>query len=284
MSPAAPVESIVWSQPHDMPAIEVLDVANCQRLWTVFHRTYTICTVTEHGGLTDWRYRGRHHTLYRRQLSLMEPGEIHRNIKHTARGSFHVVQIDPGFVEHLAREAGIPGTPHFAQVQVDRPALFAAFVRFHQALLEGATLLERQSRLTDCVVRALSECGERRPRPEPAHDASALSAARDYLHEHIADHVGLVELAKIAGMSRFHFLRRFAERFGLPPHAYQIKLRVERTRALLKAGVPVPEIEAGFADQSHLIRQFKRIMGVTPGRYQAMVATRRVFAPFGRQQ
>jgi AraC-like DNA-binding protein len=85
-------------------------------------------------------------------------------------------------------------------------------------------------------------------------------------------------LAWAMGMSRFHFLRTFARQFGLPLHAYQINQRMERIRRLLKAGVPVGEIEAGFADQSHLTRHFKRLMGVSPGQYALMAGPHRVAA------
>jgi len=72
-------------------------------------------------------------------------------------------------------------------------------------------------------------------------------------------------------MSRFHFLRIFAQQFGWPPHAYQMALRVERARILLKAGVPIGDIELGFMDQSHFTRHFKESIGVTRGLYAKMV-------------
>jgi AraC-like DNA-binding protein len=70
-------------------------------------------------------------------------------------------------------------------------------------------------------------------------------------------------------MSRFHLARGFAREFGLPPHAYQIALRVERARALLARGLRAVDVAAavGFADQSHFARHFTRAVGVTPGRY-----------------
>jgi AraC-like DNA-binding protein len=270
LAPSQP-EKIVWSQPPDMPGIETLDVENCQRLWNVFHQTYTICSVTEHGGLTEWGYRGKRRTLYRKNVIIMEPGELHRNYKHTAIGSFHVVHIDPGSMRTLVGESGWGAAPHFKLAQTCTPAVFGALVQFHRTLIQGASLLERQSRLTDCIWRIMAECGERGPRVEPPPAPAALRLARDYLHEHYVDKVALADLSNIAGLSRFHFLRTFAERFGLPPHAYQIQSRLEKTRALLKAGVPINAIEAGFADQPHLTRHFKKATGVTPGQYVAMV-------------
>jgi transcriptional regulator GlxA family with amidase domain len=61
----------------------------------------------------------------------------------------------------------------------------------------------------------------------------------------------------------------FHREVGLPPHAYQIQVRVARARALIATGVPLAEVASmtGFADQSHLTRLFKRIVGVPPGQY-----------------
>jgi AraC-like DNA-binding protein len=56
---------------------------------------------------------------------------------------------------------------------------------------------------------------------------------------------------------------------GLPPHAFQLDLRIARARALLAAGDPPAAVAAacGFYDQAHLTRVFKQAVGVPPGRY-----------------
>ncbi|HEY0468097.1 MAG TPA: helix-turn-helix domain-containing protein, partial [Polyangiaceae bacterium] len=72
-----------------------------------------------------------------------------------------------------------------------------------------------------------------------------------------------------AGLSRFEALRAFKKRYGLPPHAYQLCLRIGHARRLLLEGAPAAEVAArcGFADQSHFTRHFKRFNGVTPMQY-----------------
>jgi len=82
-------------------------------------------------------------------------------------------------------------------------------------------------------------------------------------------HVDLETLAKRAGLSRFQALRAFKQRYGLPPHAYQLALRIGHARKLLREGATAADVAArcGFADQSHFTRHFKRINGVTPAQY-----------------
>ncbi len=81
--------------------------------------------------------------------------------------------------------------------------------------------------------------------------------------------VSLDGLAAAAGLGRFALLRAFQRRFGLPPHAYQLQLKIERARTLLRSGQSAAWVagELGFCDQSHFTRHFKRILGVTPGDY-----------------
>jgi AraC-like DNA-binding protein len=83
----------------------------------------------------------------------------------------------------------------------------------------------------------------------------------------------LAELSAVARLSPFHLLRLFRAGVGLPPHQYLMSLRVERSKELLGRGAPIAEVAArtGFADQSHLTRCFKRLAGVTPGRFDRAV-------------
>ena len=265
-----PVEKITWGRPPDMPEIEVVVAENSRRPWCVYHETYTACTIVDHGGLTEWKYRRKANFLYQHHVALMEPGEIHRTVRHTGSSNFFVVQLKPALVETMAKELGIESPPHWSAAQAATREIFQAFARFHASLPRGS-LLERQSRLTQCITLLLQNCSERSPAVEPPVVRTGLGRARDYLHAHAIEHVALADLARIAGLSRFHFLRSFSHQFGAPPHAYQMALRIEKVRDLLRAGVPTPAIEAGFADQSHLTRHFRNLMKVSPGRYAAMV-------------
>ena len=90
------------------------------------------------------------------------------------------------------------------------------------------------------------------------HGATATSTA------------SLAELATLAGMSRYQLIRAFRAATGMTPHAYQLNLRVNQARALLRSGEGMADIayRLGFADQSHFQRVFKAFAGVTPGLYR----------------
>jgi AraC-like DNA-binding protein len=79
----------------------------------------------------------------------------------------------------------------------------------------------------------------------------------------------LTALSKQAGLSRFQTLRLFRRHYGVTPHAYQLHFRIALARRSLMAGQNAAEAAAshGFADQSHLTKHFKRLVGITPGQY-----------------
>jgi AraC family transcriptional regulator len=113
-----------------------------------------------------------------------------------------------------------------------------------------------------------------RPGKAPGLSRATLERIGDYLRANLAENIALAELAKLAGLSSFHFARSFRNAMGLAPHQYLIRLRVERARELLQQkqrgkSLAAVAAEVGFCDQSHLCRHFRRIVGVTPLRFQA---------------
>jgi AraC-like DNA-binding protein len=97
----------------------------------------------------------------------------------------------------------------------------------------------------------------------------AVRKVRALIDDRFADPLTLAELAAHVGTSPFHLCRVFAHAIGMGPHAYQTQVRLNRAKQLLRAKLPIAEVaaRAGFADQSHLHRHFRRHVGVTPGRY-----------------
>jgi len=186
--------------------------------------------------------------------------------------------IDPSKIFRAAEDLGMAATaPHLSVAQLYGAPLFRPFAAFHASFERPATTLERQSRFATCVRLLLEHCTERPPFASRAGPARlTLERARELLHDRWSENVTLDALAAATGLSRFHLVRAFASQFGLPPHAYQIQVRLARARALLAAGLRPATVaaETGFADQSHLTRQFKLAYGTTPGQYLANTRSR----------
>ena len=108
-------------------------------------------------------------------------------------------------------------------------------------------------------------------RTDGALPRGKLRAVVEYIEEHLDAGLTLEQMAAAAHLSAYHFARQFKAATGLPPHQYVIARRVERAKELLQGDGPVPGgggRHAGFSDQSQFSRHFKRLVGVTPGRFR----------------
>jgi AraC family transcriptional regulator len=114
-------------------------------------------------------------------------------------------------------------------------------------------------------------------RPDGALPRGRLRAVVEYVEEHLDAGLTLGQLAVVARLSPYHFARLFKQATGLPPHQFVIMRRVERARLLLQqdSGLSLAEVAAdvGFSDQSQFTRHFKRVIGVTPGRFRMSART-----------
>jgi AraC family transcriptional regulator len=92
-----------------------------------------------------------------------------------------------------------------------------------------------------------------------------------YIDEHLLDDVSLATLAELAQLSPFHFLRVFKQSFGLPPHRYMSRLRIERAKSLLAdPAMSVTQIGShlGFSETSSFTTTFRKHTGLTPTAYR----------------
>jgi AraC-like DNA-binding protein len=105
-------------------------------------------------------------------------------------------------------------------------------------------------------------------------DIRAVELVREYLAAHPREQTPASTLEKIAGTDRFTITRDFRWAFGTSPDRYRTQRRLAVAQAAIKSGRPLAQVasEAGFADQSHMTRQFKRTYGLTPTRWRAFAA------------
>jgi AraC family transcriptional regulator len=98
----------------------------------------------------------------------------------------------------------------------------------------------------------------------------ALERVRTYIDDHIGERISLDELAREAGVSRFHFARQFRLSTGESPMGYVRRVRVERSKSILQgrtSSIAEVATRLGFSDQSHFTRIFGRLVGVSPGNF-----------------
>lgn len=121
-------------------------------------------------------------------------------------------------------------------------------------------LARNYAELTDTVKGEIS-----------ALPAFKLRRVTDWMAEHLAEEFSLARLAEQVGMSEFHFNRLFKRATGVPPSQYQIRLRMDAARRLLRETErSVIEIgnEVGYSNPSHFARLFRKEAGLTPSAYR----------------
>lgn len=107
-------------------------------------------------------------------------------------------------------------------------------------------------------------------------DVKAIEPVRDYLATHAREQTPASTLEQVAGVDRFTIARHFRHAFGTSPDRYRTLRRLDIVRKAIEGEMPLAKaaLEAGFADQSHMTRQFKLAFGMTPGRWTTTIADR----------
>lgn len=200
------------------------------------------------------------------------PGEMHDGAPiGAAPRAWRMLYLDPGLVAREAADAlGTDGAPEIARPALRDPVLADRFAALFACLTAPAPdALAVEEALLRALAHLLRRHGARPPRG-PASPPPAIEAVRRRLDAAPEQAASLAELAALAGCSRFQLLRGFARATGATPQAYRLQARVRLARRLLGAGATPAEAAgaAGFADQSHLTRAFRRQLGITPARYR----------------
>ena len=167
----------------------------------------------------------------------------------------------------LAREVlrGEPGSKLYAESLAGVLALH--LLRNYGERADGSALVARSAQPE--TVPAVSAETRGRNALQPRAVAQAVA----FIHDNCTRDISLSDIAAAARLSPFHLARVFKQALGVSPHQYLIQLRVNSARWLLSAGSgerSLAELASavGFADQSHLTRHFKRVLGVTPGQFR----------------
>jgi len=136
---------------------------------------------------------------------------------------------------------------------------------------DAAELEEIALRLAGAVAATLAEPARRPPAPSRS-DERRISAALHRIECYAHEPLSLAELAGVAAMSRYHFLRTFRAIVGMTPHQYILHTRLHRAAVRLRRtadSISAIAFAAGFNDLSTFNRRFARIMGASPSAYRA---------------
>ncbi|PNA99740.1 MULTISPECIES: AraC family transcriptional regulator [unclassified Pseudomonas] len=198
---------------------------------------------------------------------LMNPGVVHAcNPIDAEPWSYLMLFVDMSWLQ--AQGFKLP-----TQTWSSSPALYQRLLQGFADLFD-AGVPDREGRLAElfgALPDFLGANAQARAEGNPR-----LSAAAAFIRAHRTDPLSLEDICTACGLSRAYLIRAFRQHYGLTPHGYLLDQRVQLARAQLRQGRAIAEVaqEAGFADQAHLQRAFKKHLAATPGHYRNAAGVR----------
>lgn len=170
------------------------------------------------------------------------------------------------------------GRAHAGDIRIDDPRLVRdpALERLGQALAVSQSDDAALGKVfTDSVSLAIVSrviarhftVTERQTREPSALPSWRLSRAIEYIDAHLAESIGLADIATSTGLTRMHFASQFRRATGMRPHEYLLRRRIDHAQRLLlesKHNVLDVALSCGFRSQAHFTTVFKRLVGETP--------------------
>ena len=237
------------------------------------HAHDTACFALLTGGAIRIRMRGTEFVARRGDLYAIDADEPHAGWPVDGEGwTQRTLYVD---VAHLCALTGDERASTLSGGVVGPiirdPALCAALYDIHCSSELHGPSLHRDERYLAFAARLVGRHLKEGARTAVApRETRAVEAVRRFLDDRLGEQVHLDEIAEAAGLPPFRLFRAFSRETGMTPHEYQRQARVRRAMQMIRRGGALSDIAAatGFADQAHLTRTFRRMLGVTPGAYK----------------
>lgn len=270
MSKAHPV---FWRDER-MPHIELRKISDARQVCYAAHSHahWSVGAVTS--GVSTFIYRDASHRISAGDLVMMNPYWVHAcNPIANQPWAYLMLYVDARWMSELRYQLGLLPSPEWQDIAtavIRQPSLYTQYCDMAGCLLdEQASLAHKKQELDAFLTTLMNQLAQETPlaqTPTPR----LLAQVADYLRDHCASDISLDDLSQRTGYSAGHLIRAFKQHYGLTPHAYLINQRIQLGQAALRQGQPIVEaaLTAGFNDQPHFQRTFKRLVAATPNQYR----------------
>lgn len=224
------------------------------------HDTYTVAVTM--AGVQTFNYRGEMRYSLPGQVLILHPDELHDgHCRDEAGFSYWAAYIPPTHVEAVLESVELP---FIANGVSTNPALIAAA----STMVIDCARIEDPGAYEDALydlAQAMNNLAGRKAKVRIA-DRTAVMRARDYLEAAVVVGARLEDLEQVSGCDRWQLSRDFRALLGTSPYRYLQHRRVDLAKQMLREGATLADAAhgAGFADQSHFGRTFRKAVGLTP--------------------
>ena len=199
----------------------------------------------------------------------VNPGEVHDGTPLGGPRAWRMLYFDTALINRCFRDItdGKLVSGEFSLPVLTNAPVAENFNRLYHSIIGGNGDMDRLA--ADEVILVMTSALANMPRFQMKRPLKEVLHAKERIDDEPGSAVSLSELAAIAGMGQFTFLRAFSHFCGMTPHAYLLQRRLFLVRKLISGGMSLVDaaIASGFADQSHMTRLFVRSYGYTPGCY-----------------
>lgn len=219
-------------------------------------------------GIADYHNLNQRNRIGAGDTVTINPNNIHSCNPILGNWSYRMLFVNTDWVSRLQSEMlGIDNVDYqpFTDILHRSPQAYQQFQILFASLLSEPNSLLAESLLIQYLqqyffVKKLEKS-----------DSVNIRRVKELISDQLNINHSLDDLAKASGLSRYHLIRSFKQRYGLSPHAYQLDERIKHAKTLLKSGHSLIDTShlLGFADQSHLQRNFKKRLAITPKQYQS---------------
>lgn len=227
------------------------------------HKQALFCFVMQ-GNYTEF-YGGRTRECRSSTLLFHPPEELHAEHFHEAGGRSFIIEMAPDWLAQVRQQ--VPVADNSADFQGGIFELLARKIYKEFAQLDSASSLI----IEGLMMEMLGETMRRALTKECHNSPRWLHQARELLHARFAENLTLADLAQNVGIHPVHLAQTFHKTYRCTVGDYVRQLRIEYAcHELATSAKPIVEIAlaAGFCDQSHFTRTFKRLVGAAPSQYR----------------
>ncbi|QFI69334.1 AraC family transcriptional regulator [Sinorhizobium alkalisoli] len=249
-----------------LPFLEARQVADgrnaCYGLHS--HRTFSIGVVST--GRSSYRNGRLRHEIKAGTVVLVNPEEAHAcNPLKGSPWAYRMLYVDPAWLSDQSESAEFRP---YAAAASDDPDVYRRLDGLFDVLFDA----NAEALAKDCAATAFfAGLHDRLERIDGRVIAANpnLARAAAFISDNCTRRLRLTEIADTSGLSPSYLVRAFKVRYGMTPHAYQVNRRIQFGQSELRLGRPIVDValSAGFADQAHFQRVFKRHVATTPRRY-----------------